>query len=225
MKVVVHDTPETAAAGVATRIIKLAGDRSTPRYSIGLAGGSTPAATYRLLATSNLDFSAIDFWLSDERWFPHDHDRSNGRAALDAFAGAEGFTLVRPEWSPLLTPRQSAIVYETEIRRFGHGGRLDLIYLGIGPDGHTASLFPDTEALNETERWFVDNMVPGQDEMRLTATYPLIHSSRNVILHATGPGKAEAVRDSLAGKLPAGMIGEGKAEVEWHLDVAAASLL
>ena len=99
------------------------------------------------------------------------------------------------------------------------------VHLGVGDDGHTASLFPNTTALDEWSRWIVANWVPQQSEFRITATFPLIWSSRVVLVQAHGESKAAAVRDSFAGLTPAGRLGEGDALVEWHVDRAAADLI
>ena len=130
----------------------------------------------------------------------------------------------RPRWSEMMEASDSAAHYEATLRSI-HEGRPHLILLGMGADGHTASLFPGSAALEETVRWFVANEIPASGEKRLTATYPLLWSARHLMMITTGEAKAEAVRDSFAGKTPAGRIGEGDAEVEWHVDRAAASLV
>ena len=100
-----------------------------------------------------------------------------------------------------------------------------MVLLGVGEDGHTASLFPGTEALNATGRWFVSNHVPSLDEDRLTATYELLSRARLLMVLAVGQTKAAAVKASFEGITPAGRLDEGEGEVEWHLDRDAASLL
>ena len=119
----------------------------------------------------------------------------------------------------------SAAYYEATLRSLHEEGHPDVILLGIGEDGHTASLFPRSVALEEEVRWYVGNVIPETGEARLTATYPLLWAARRLIVITAGESKAEAVRDSFAGNTPAGRIGEGDAEVEWHVDTAAASLL
>jgi 6-phosphogluconolactonase len=95
----------------------------------------------------------------------------------------------------------------------------------MGTDGHTASLFPGTAALGESDRWIVANEVPQHDETRITATYPLLWAASHIMFLVVGSDKAEALRDSFAGNTPAGRVGEGDGEVEWHVDAKAASLL
>ncbi len=136
-----------------------------------------------------------------------------------------GATFHRPPWGEMITADDSAAHYEAALRSIHPDGAPDLVLLGLGEDGHTASLFPGTEALEEDRRWYVANYVPQQDEVRLTATFPILWRAKHVIFLVTGSGKAEAVRDSFAGTTPAGRVGEGEAEVVWHLDVEASSLL
>jgi 6-phosphogluconolactonase len=131
----------------------------------------------------------------------------------------------RPVWSELIEPNDSAALYESTIRGILGDDRPDLILLGMGDDGHTASLFPDTPALGETNRWFVAQHVPQQRETRITATYPLLWAAELLLVLVVGKSKAEALKEALAGRTPAGRLGEGDGEVEWYVDVAAASLV
>ncbi len=219
MKLVVHSSAEDVAAAAAERISTL----TAPGATLGLAGGSTPAATYGAMLRLGRDWSNVEYWLSDERWVPPDHDRSNGRMAVEQLTGHFTGKLHRPRWGD--DAERSARDYETTLSGIWRDGRPDVVLLGMGDDGHTASLFPGTPALVEQERWFVANYVDSQSEMRLTATYPLLWAARHVIFLVVGEGKAEALRDSMEGRSPAGRVGEGESEVEWHVDKAAASLI
>ena len=224
MDLVVHQTPEATAAAAAQRVadeIRTAKDG----FTLGLAGGSTPAATYVALRHHTLDWSRVDAWLSDERWVPHDHQRSNGRMASETLMDHVEAKFHRPGWSELIEPDDSAVLYESDIKAVLHDGRPDLIILGLGDDGHTASLFPGTAALDEVNRWIVANHVPQEQETRVTATYPMLWRARLLMVLVVGENKAGALKDSLAGKTPAAKLGEGEAKVEWHVDTAAASLL
>lgn len=224
MEVVVHEDPEAVSAAVAARIAE-ALEESGGRFTFGLAGGSTPIEAYRRLAGMGLDWSGADAWVSDERWVPPDHKRSNGRMAEETLLRHVDARFHRPGWSENLTVRDSARHYEAVVRGIHRGHRPDLVHLGLGDDGHTASLFPGTTALDEMERWIVENDVPQLGEPRITATFPLLWRARLVIVQANGPSKAEAVRDSLAGKTPAGRLADCKGTVEWHLDREAARLV
>lgn len=222
MQVVVHSTPDATAGAVAQRIAGAIA-ASNGRFTLGLSGGSTPIPTYRRLR--DLARGDVEFWVSDERWVPHHHDRSNAKMADEILIGHIGATLHRPPWADDLDPADAAAQYEDVIRSLHADRQPDLIHLGLGVDGHTASLFPGTVALDETERWVVANPVPSMGETRITATYPLLWSARLIVVQVEGAAKAEAVAASLAGETPAGRLGEGEAEVEWHIDEAAAATI
>lgn len=224
MDLVVYDTPEEVAVGAAQRIADLIA-ASSERFSLGLAGGSTPISTYEALRGRATGWERVDAWLSDERWVPHDHDRSNGRMAAETLISHVPARFERPRWSEFMEPPDSAAHYEAKLRSLLDGRAPELILLGMGDDGHTASLFPGSAALGEERRWYVANLIPETGEPRLTATYPLLWSAERLIMITAGQNKAEALRDSFAGETPAGRIGDGDAEVEWHADTAAASLL
>lgn len=225
MELVVYDTPEDAAVGAARRIADLL-DAAGDRFTLGLAGGSTPAATYEKLRGLPVDWTGVDVWLSDERWVPHDHERSNGRMAAETLMDHVDARFHRPQWSEHMDAADSAAHYEATLRSIHGGRRPDLILLGMGEDAHTASLFPGSEALSEDRRWFVANTIPDTDEQRLTATYPLLWRAQRLMVLTTGEKKAPALRDSFKGDpTPVGGIAEGEAEVEWHVDRSAVSLL
>ena len=224
MQLIVHDSPEHVAFETAAKIAGLIHD-SESRFTFGLAGGSTPEATYRALRGQGVGWKKVDAWLCDERWVPHDHDRSNGLMAATTLLDHVEARFHRPKWSELINPSDAAAHYEATVRSIHGDESPDLVLLGLGTDGHTASLFAGTTALDERERWVVANEVPQIRETRITATYPLLWRARTVMVMVTGGAKAEALRDSLAGETPAGLLGEGHAGVEWHVDRAAASLV
>lgn len=224
MEAVVNESPEELADAATDHISNAIRD-ADGRFSFGLAGGSTPAATYERLRSSDVDWSRVDGWLTDERWVPPQDERSNGRMAGETLTDHVGITFHRPLWSDFVRADDAAAYYEAKLRSIHSGASPDLVLLGMGDDGHTASLFPKTKALQEERRWFVANFVPQHDELRLTATFPLLRSAREIIFLVAGAGKAEAVRDSFSGTTPAGQLAEAEGKVTWHLDTAAASLL
>ena len=125
-----------------------------------------------------------------------------------------------------MEPADSAAHYEATLRSIHGDRRPDLILLGMGEDAHTASLFPESRALDEPTRWFVDNTIPATGEDRLTAAYPLLWRAQRLMVLTAGESKAPALRDAFEGKPnPIGRIDDGDAGVEWHVDRAAASLL
>ncbi len=224
MELVVHDSEEEAAVGAASRIAELI-TGSGDRFTLALAGGRTPAATYEALRGRVTGWNRVDAWLSDERWVSPDDERCNGRMAAETLMNHVDARFHRPRWSEFMEPSDSAAHYEAIIRSIHHEHSPDLVLLGMGEDGHTASLFPKSLALLEEQRWYVANVIPNTGEPRLTATYPLLWSARQVLMLAVGESKAPALRDSFAGLTPAGRLGEGEAKVEWHVDRSAASLV
>ena len=224
MDLYVHDTAEDVAVSVAARISN-AISTANGGFNLGLAGGSTPAATYSHLRDAGLDWSDVDLWLSDERWVAPDSPRSNGRMACEVLGAAACRRLARPGFSSEFDPDQAAAAYTTVVKEIFGDSEPDLVLLGLGEDGHTASLFPGTAALDVDTTAIVANWVPDQEEHRLTATFPLLWSASGVIFQVTGRQKAPALRDSLDGTTPAGRVGEGQGRVEWHVDRDAAYLL
>ncbi len=204
------------------------------RFAVALAGGSTPKITYETLAvgyggTQDLDWSRVHFFFGDERSVPPDHADSNYRMAHEALLScvpAGSVHRMRGE----LEPSEAATHYEQELEEFFGGmPRLDLVLLGIGEDGHTASLFPRTSALGVTDRWAVENPVEKLGTTRITLTAAAINVAKNVVFLVAGEGKAEALKEILEGDAdprdyPAKLIKPADGPL-WMLDYAAAHLL
>jgi 6-phosphogluconolactonase len=224
MELLVHDDPSSVAEAVSRRIAELISETGD-RFSLGAAGGGTPQATYRALRDLNPGWDKVVAWLSDERWVPPDDQRSNGRMVADALLDHVDAGFERPHWSEMVTPEDSAAHYEARLRSIHGESPPDLVLLGMGADGHTASLFPGTTAIEEQRRWYVANEVPELGETRLTATYPLLWRARLLLILVVGEEKAGALEASFGRKTPAGRLGDGDGVVEWHVDRAAASLL
>jgi 6-phosphogluconolactonase len=219
----IYKDPEALARAAATRIG--AWLRADGHHALGLAGGSTPRLTYEHLRTEDVPWHRTHCWLTDERHVPADHADSNGgmaRAALiDHVSGH--FHPVEYDPDPVLTAASysnSLVRMWDESESSGHG----LMLLGLGDDGHTASLFPDTAAL-DSEADFVANWVPAKDTWRLTATVPLLASAEQLIFLVAGAAKAEAVASILETEsdLPAAVVSRAASEPVWMLDAAAAS--
>lgn len=179
--------------------------RDGGRFTVALAGGSTPERLYRLLATpqyrDRVQWERVHFFFGDERCVPPDDTQSNYRMAKNALLDAVPEAQVsRIEGER--APQDAAVAYEAAVRAaFGAEGvpRFDLILLGMGPDGHTASLFPHTDALNETTRLVVANRVAKLDTWRLTLTYPVLNAAAHVLFLVGGADKAAAVHAVLDG--------------------------
>ena len=206
-------------------------------FSVALAGGSTPLGMYELLAgepyRSQVEWERVLFFWGDERCVPPDDPESNCGAAVAALVSELGLPeanvhRMRGE----VDPHEAANAYEHEIRQVigGQPPRFDLILLGMGDDGHTASLFPGTDALGETGRMVVANHVPKLDAWRLTFTSTLINAAHQVLFLVTGDGKAEALREVLEGEpdpdtYPSQLVRPTDGRLLFHLDEPAAALL
>jgi 6-phosphogluconolactonase len=211
-------------------------------FSVALAGGSTPKALYKLLSDNPLlqakvPWSKIQFFFGDERHVPPDDTESNFRMAKEAmFAKApvdsKQVHRIRAE-NP--NAGEAAEEYEKELRTtFGLAGgqlpRFDLVLLGMGPEGHTASLFPGTKALREGKRLVVSNWVGKLYTDRITLTPPVLNNAARVIFMVHGAEKAPALKAVLEGpyepdQLPAQIIQPKQGRVLWLVDPTAASML
>jgi 6-phosphogluconolactonase len=185
LNLVVCETPEEASRAAAHLLAEAARDAS----EIALSGGSTPHRAYVLAAELEPDWSRAALWWGDERCVPPDDERSNFRLARGALLGGLGGT-PRAVHRILgeLDPHEAARRYDEELR----GVTLDLALLGLGADGHTASLFPHHEALDEDRRLAV--AVERPDVARVTLTPPPLRAAQHVVFLVTGDEKAGAVR-------------------------------
>jgi 6-phosphogluconolactonase len=230
----VFETPrrlaEAAAESFVEEAAKSIGDRG--RFAVALAGGSTPKALYELLATgyrSTLDWGRIHAFFGDERTVPPDHEDSNYRMAQEALLSRVPLGSVH-RMRGELDPAEAAALYEEELAEFfGGPPRFDLVLLGIGEDGHTASLFPGTPALDVRDRWAVENPVEKLGTVRLTLTVPAINAAERVNFLVVGEGKAGALKEILEGdasphEYPAKLIRPEGGAV-WMVDQVAARLL
>lgn len=211
--------------------------RDRGRFDWALAGGKTPEALYRLLAgpplAARIDWTRVHFFWSDERCVPPEHADSNYRMAreslLDHVAPPRGNVhRLRGE----LPPPIAAARCEQELLLLDAPAgvpRLDLILLGMGADGHTASLFPGSSALSESKRWIVATSIAGRDVARLTFTLPLINAAAHVLFLVAGSDKARAMAQQSTPddpeRLPAHRVQPVAGELRWLIDAEAAVLL
>jgi 6-phosphogluconolactonase len=180
-------------AGAAAEIL------ADARGHVAITGGSTPRVAYERLAGTRADWSGVDIWFTDERCVPPTHEHSNFRMANDALLSkVEGVTVHRMRGE--LGPEDGATAYENELGEFGPEA-LDLILLGLGPDGHICSLFPGDETLGERERRAVGVDTPGMAPLvsRITLTLPVVNGSAQILFLVTGEDKAEAVERVFSG--------------------------
>lgn len=159
-------------------------------FYVSLSGGSSPESLYKALAKTDWPWSSTHMFIGDERKVPIDHKDSNYRMIYESFYPHK----IRLErWKTELTqPEDMAYDYKKRIlRELGEPPRFDLVLLGVGNDGHTASLFPETKALQVKDSFTAANWVPQMDSMRLTMTYPLFYQAREIIFVSKGAGKQD----------------------------------
>jgi len=200
-----------------------------PHPTIGLAGGSTPRSTYRLLCNQGVPWDQVHAWMTDERRVPPDHADNNGRMIREAIMDHVAAAFHPVPWHD--DPSMAAAEYEAELSTFlpssADGPRPGLVLLGVGEDGHTASLFPGSPALDETRRGFVANWIPQHAAWRLTATLPLLLAARRTMFLVTGRAKAAIVAEVLEGDSdhPAALVTRRARDAVWLLDQDAAARL
>ncbi|HER34720.1 MAG: 6-phosphogluconolactonase [Halothiobacillaceae bacterium] len=225
-------TPEATFVACADwlvgRLAEAIRDRGVAR--IALAGGSTPRRLYQILADryrDALEWPRVEFYFGDERNVPLDHPDSNFRMARQALFEPLG---IQPHRTfPMVSdqqrdPERDAQSYEETLRRWtaGEVPRFDVALVGLGSDGHFASLFPDTEALSEHHRLVVVNPVPKLHGHRLTLTFPVFESARDVVFLVLGADKAPAIQRIRDGgdELPAEDLARRR-PTRWFVDQAA----
>ena len=211
-------------------------------YSIALSGGSTPRRLYALLADDTeldcqIPWERIHFFWGDERHVPPDHTDSNYRMAFEALLShipipSANIHRIRAEYPDA---RKAAEDYVRDIRRFfgitnGDMPRFNCVLLGMGSDGHTASLFPDSPALGEQNRLVVANRVEKFDSFRITLTAPVLNNADLILFLVSGVEKADALKTVLEGdaapdRYPAKLIQPSRGALIWFLDQTAASSL
>lgn len=197
-------------------------------FHMFLSGGSTPKPIYRGLAEAGLDWSGVHLWLGDERYVPWDHPDSNYRMCRESLIEPAGIPSEQCHpWPILASPDVSAETYDREFRSvFERDGQtLNLQILGMGDDGHTASLFPDSPALEEKEAMCVANVVNAAERNRLTLTYPALALSRDVVFLVKGANKATPLKEVVEeGQHPSARV-KGRESTTFFLDEAAAAEL
>ncbi|MDX5437496.1 MAG: 6-phosphogluconolactonase [Pontibacter sp.] len=208
------------------------------RFTVALTGGSSPVQLYTMLAESpyleQVPWQQTFVFWGDERWVPLTDDRSNAKMALDTFLSKVPVPQeqIYPMWEESTTPEAFAAKYEQLLQEhFGQQEpQFDLILLGMGDDGHTASLFPGTEVLNEQKRWVQAYYLEPQAMYRVTLTAPLINQAKTICFLTFGSNKANALHEVLEGaqnpvQYPSQLIKPEHGETLWFVDESAAEKL
>jgi 6-phosphogluconolactonase len=185
--------------------------------SIALSGGTTARQCYELLAVADIDWSEVDILFGDERWVPVEHPDSNEGMARLVFVDKIVPRAVHSMRRAGETLEVAADAYDRLLRRHGP---VSLVHLGLGPDGHTASLFPGSPALEERQRLVVATGDDAHPHPRLTFTFPAVNQSPLVVFTVAGEGKRKALTRVKAGEdVPAARVEAGR--VVWLVDEAA----
>ena len=236
----IYENPQELAWAAALRFAGLAEQfvAAQGKFTVALSGGSTPKAMLSVLAgkpfADSLPWHSIYFFWGDERCVPPDHADSNFRTATEALLGKVGV----PQENLFRIPAEdedhqsAANRYSAAIQQFFNTDQpqFDLIFLGMGADGHTASLFPGTAALQISDRIAVANFVEKLNAWRITLTAQTINQARNVIFLIAGQDKAAALKEVLEGErqpktYPSQLIHPTTGSLLWMLDESAAGLL
>ncbi len=236
-EVVVYRDLEELSSKAAAEFVRLANERSATvgRFAVALSGGSTPRALYSLLAgdefQSQVPWNRVHFFWGDERCVPPEHPDSNYRMAFETLLSKapvpeKNIHRIEAECAPEI----AAAGYEQTIRDFfrlsgSDWPRFDLILLGLGDDGHTASLFPGSEALQETRRLAVATYVEKLKSHRVTLTLPVLNHAANIFFLVAGENKTGILKDVLqresSKNFPAQQIDPPNGRLVWFVDQAA----
>jgi len=239
MNVVVYPDNETLSQAAASYVARVAHESivTRGRFTIALSGGTTPKTLYGLLGDApyreQIDWTLVEIFWSDERCVPPDDPESNYSMAHEQLLSKIQVPASQVHRMPADQPDRDAasLAYTQEMQRvFGTNGvpSFDLLQLGMGPEGHTCSLFPHQPSLHEQTRLVMPVSVPKPPPDRLTFTPPLLNAARNVLFLVTGADKAEAVQAVLEGEddpdeYPSQIVRPAHGEVVWMLDTAAAA--
>jgi len=230
---------EALAASAVEEFIRLAVQsiQDRGRFSVALSGGTTPKALYRILADTDyqarLDWGHIHLFFGDERYVGSDHPESNYYMVKETLL--EKINIPEGNIHPVPTDldvHQAALTYEAMLQECFDGDwpRFDLVLLGMGADGHTASLFPHSSGLEEENHWFIANYAPKPGAWRMTLTKYAINFARNILVLVSGGSKAKMVEKVFYGpvklsELPIQMIAPHDGQMTWMLDRDAAQYL
>ncbi len=239
MNLEIHTTPHDLAQAAANHFLTMSNEAVARNgsFTVALSGGSTPKTLFELLADPNQPFreeipwSRIHFFWSDERHVPPDHPESNFRMANEAMLSRVPVSKnnVHRVMSENPDADAAAWAYEATLLEVTQQTlpRLDLILLGLGPDGHTASIFPGSDVLHETKRLVAAPWVEKFNTHRITMTLPLLNNGASVVFLVSGAEKAEIVKEVLKGPkhYPAQEVNPTNGELLWLLDRDAASTL
>lgn len=238
MHIAIYPDIDTISQQAAAYVVRIAREAivTRGRFTLALSGGGTPKKLYSLLATepykSQIDWQLVEIFWSDERCVPPDDPESNYHLAQEVMLSRLSIPVAQVHRMPADRADRDAASqdYTHEMQRvFSTNGipEFDLLQLGMGPEGHTASLFPHQPSLRETQRLVMPVSVPKPPPDRLTFTPPILKAARNVLFLATGADKADALQAVIEGpsnpdEYPAQIVRPPNGEVTWMVDSAIA---
>ena len=206
-------------------------------FTVALTGGSSPEGLYKLLSEDQykkqIDWSKVLVFWGDERWVPLDNELSNAKMSYDTLLNNVPVlpTHIFPMYKDGTKPEDFASEYNTVLKeKLGDDGVMDLILLGMGGDGHTASLFPGTAVLEEKEKWVSAYYLDAQQMYRITLTAPFLNKAKKIIVITFGEAKADALKEVLEGEYnpslyPSQLLNPSEGELLFLVDEKAAKLL
>jgi 6-phosphogluconolactonase len=209
MNITVFDDLDTLYKQAADKFVDLSKKsiQKNDRFVVALSGGSSPKAIFKLLATEeyaeHIEWNKVYFFWVDERWVPLDDDKSNARMTFETLLNKVPVheDHIFPMYKEGILPEEYAGEYEQQIRNIlGNEGIFDFILLGMGDDGHTASLFPGEKVLDEKEKWVSAYYLKPQEMFRITLTAPIINKADNILVVAFGESKKHALNEVLNGE-------------------------
>lgn len=236
-KLIIPGSQEETIRFCVQHFIKTANDaiQDHNAFYVALSGGSTPKAIFQLLASDEfqdqINWQKVWLFWSDERAVPPTHPDSNYKMALDS--GLDSLGIPHTQIFRMMAENEiehHAHDYERLINLHIPNCQFDLIMLGMGEDGHTASLFPHTHALHSKNQLVVPNYLPKKDVWRMTLTYHCIHMAKNVTIYVLGSSKADMVKTALNGpinpdEIPIQKIGTDNNPCLWILDLSSSKLI
>lgn len=231
-----YSTPDALATAAADFFLSVSQQaiKEKGRFFVALSGGSTPRRLFKILSSepykSSIDWNNCFIFFGDERYVPHDHPDSNYRTAKETLldhVSCPSANIFAANTDGVNANEDAAQYEKTIYTQLGTPPEFDLIYLGLGPDGHTASLFPDTTALQENNKQVAAVYVDKLASWRITFTYPLLSAARHVMFLVEGEAKAQVLKEILVDedmKHPAQGV-KARQILHWYLDQQAASKL
>ena len=228
MQLHIYDNAEKLTVAVADWMVDYINSTLLQRdkFTIALSGGNTPKQLFAKLASAayrdRIDWKRMCIFWGDERAVPFDDERNNAKVAFDVLLDKVPVPASQVHRMGIISPRDSAIEYQQLLQEYFNDTHtsFDLVLLGLGEDGHTLSIFPDSPVLNDHQSWVKAVYVPAQNMWRITLTPVIVNKAAKIIFLVTGASKAKVLKQILEGNktYPASLIQPTRGELHWFLD-------